>query len=149
MESCGHLVIQQGLPVGIHETLAILVQLRLQPALSYIDIQEGLSSIETATKDDDDKRHHCQVPEGQASSYALRQGNAEAILCRSFHRSSSLWWLLQAIPNTANRGQQFDRKRGIDFPPQPADVHIDHIRFAFKVVVPDMLLDHLACYHLI
>src|SRR6266516_6538543 len=129
--------------------LAILVQLGLQPALSYIGIQEGLSSIETATKDDDDKRHHCQVPEGQPSPYALRQGNAETMLCRSFHGSPSLRWRLQAIPNTANRGQQFDRKRVVDFATQAADVHINHIRFAFKVIVPDMLLDQLACDYLV
>ena len=51
---------------------------------------------------------------------------------------------MQAIADAADGGQQFDRKRGVDFLPQATDIHIDHIRFAFKVIVPDMLLDQLA-----
>jgi hypothetical protein len=63
--------------------------------------------------------------------------------------STSLWWRLQAIADATDGGQQFDYKRGVDFPPQAANVHINHIRFAFEVIVPDMLLDHLARDYLV
>src|SRR5260370_40176749 len=71
------------------------------------------------------------------------------MLCWSFHGSPSLWWRLQTVADATDGGQQFDRKWGVDFPPQPADVDINHIRFTFKVIIPDMLLDHLARDYLI
>ncbi len=99
-------MIQQGLPVGLREVRAILVQLRLHLALGCISIEEGLGRIETAAKDDHDKRHHCQVPEGQARPHALRRGNAEVVLHALSHRSPPLLrWGSQTIPDAANGGQ--------------------------------------------
>ncbi len=77
MKGGGCLTSHQCLSVGRRETLAILVQLRLQPALGCIGIEVGLRNVETAAKEAHDKRHHCHIPECQTYPHARGRGNAE------------------------------------------------------------------------
>src|SRR5437763_712027 len=58
-------------------------------------------------------------------------------------------WRGQAVANAANGCQQLDLKGVINFASQTAHIDINHVRAPFKIVVPYVLLDHIAGNNLV
>src|SRR5579884_1081670 len=130
--------------------LGILIQLRLQLTFSLVGVEDDLCDIEARAKEDHDHCNGSQIPERQAGPHARKERHRSMKRGSLFHPSHSLSrWRGQTIANATNGCQQFDLKRIINFSPQTTHIDIDHVGTTFKIIVPDMLLNHIASNDLI